>query len=131
VAVAVGVEDLELGAGMGALAAHDQPRALKPGGEVDLFGELFGQGHDRLTSPGFHLVADREAGGTTHAVKVTATVTGITYTCAPTFTCTLGGISHHGNNSTYDGTVTMTAFEDKEGLPTPVSEGARTPLTWS
>ena len=36
VAVALGVEDLELGAGMGTLAAHDQPRALGPGGEVDV-----------------------------------------------------------------------------------------------
>jgi hypothetical protein len=94
-------------------------------------GPVISIGSQTPTKGGVTFANVTHEGGTTHAVKVTATVTGVTYTCAPTFTCTLGGVSHHGNNSTYNGTVTMTAFEDKEGLPTPVSEGARTPLTWS
>jgi len=40
VAVALCVEDLKLGTGVRALAAHDQPRALGPGGEVDAIGQL-------------------------------------------------------------------------------------------
>jgi hypothetical protein len=40
VAVALGVEDLQVHAGMRALAAHDQPRSLEPGREVDIVGQL-------------------------------------------------------------------------------------------
>ena len=41
VAVAgLAVEDRELGAGMGALAAADQPRALGPARELDAIGQL-------------------------------------------------------------------------------------------
>ena len=66
------------------------------------------------------------------AVAVKATVTGITSTCGTsTFICTLGGIPHHSNQYTYTGDVTMTAFEDIEGLPTPVTEGPRTSLSSS
>jgi hypothetical protein len=65
------------------------------------------------------------------AVTVNATVTGITTTCAPAFACAIGGIPAHGNGFEYNGSVTMTAFEDKEGLPTPVTEGVRTSLSSS
>ena len=40
VAPAVGVDQRELGAGVGALASAEQPRALRPAGEVDQAGEL-------------------------------------------------------------------------------------------
>ena len=39
-AVAVGIGEGELGAGVGALAADEQARALRPGGEVDQVGGL-------------------------------------------------------------------------------------------
>ena len=78
VAVAVGIEDLELGAGMGALAAAEKPGCLGPGGEVEQIGELgyrsalargalgvdrrlprrFGQREDRLADPLVELMAD-------------------------------------------------------------------------
>ena len=82
VAVAgLAVEDRELGAGMGTLAADDQPRALGPAREVDAIAQLrdlgalalgaiavdralpgrFGQLADRLAHPLVDLVADREA----------------------------------------------------------------------
>jgi hypothetical protein len=38
-------------------------------------------------------------------VTIHTTLTGITYTCTPAFTCTLGGLGHHGNNSDYTGTI--------------------------
>jgi hypothetical protein len=80
VAVAAGVEDLKLGTGVGPLAAHDQPRALGPAGEVDVVGQLgdlgalaffalgvdrllpsrLGQVEDRLAHPLVDLIADRE-----------------------------------------------------------------------
>jgi hypothetical protein len=80
-AVPLGVEDFELGAGVGTLAADDQPGALRPGGEVDVIAQLddpgtiatravgfnralpcrFGRGEDRLADPCIDLVADREA----------------------------------------------------------------------
>lgn len=70
-AVPVGVEDLELGPGMRALATHDQPCSLGPGREVKGVGQLgnpgalalgpigfdralpcrFGRGEDRLPNP--------------------------------------------------------------------------------
>jgi hypothetical protein len=62
------------------------------------------------------------------AVKVKATVEGITYTCAPAFSCGIGGIPTHGNNADYNGTVTVTGYEDSEGLPTPITEGAQIPI---
>jgi hypothetical protein len=65
------------------------------------------------------------------AVQVKATVTGITYTCAPAFQCGLGSIPTHGNNSDYTDNVTVTGYEDSEGLPTPVTEGARVPISVS
>ena len=65
------------------------------------------------------------------AVAVKATVTGVTTTCAGTFLCTLGGYPHHSNQWQYTGDVTMTAYENTEGLPTPVVEGARTSLVSS
>jgi hypothetical protein len=67
-----------------------------------------------------------------HAVNIRATVTGVTASCAPTFTCTLGGLPHHSNIYKYTGDVTMTAYEDRtpKGI-TPAEEGARTSLTWS
>ena len=64
-------------------------------------------------------------------VAVKATATGITITCAGTFLCTLGGIPHHSNQWQYTGDVTMTAFRDDEGLPTPVTEGPRVSLSSS
>jgi hypothetical protein len=67
------------------------------------------------------------AGGA--AIKVTATVTGITYKCAPTFLCGLGGISTEGNNATYTGTVAITCYKDENELNkpiTPAKEGAQT-----
>gem|GEM_PF-4537583 len=81
VAVAgLAVEDRELGAGMGSLAADDQPCALGPAGEVELVGQLcalgalahvavaidrapparFGQLRDRPAHPLVDLVANRE-----------------------------------------------------------------------
>jgi hypothetical protein len=62
------------------------------------------------------------------AISVTVTATGFTYTCAPTFTCTLYGMSHHANDVDYVGTMVLTGYEDADGLPTPLSEGARIPL---
>ena len=75
------VEDRELGAGMGPLAADDQAGALGPSGEVDAVGQLcdlgalalgavavdrlspgrLRQAPDRLANPLVDLVADREA----------------------------------------------------------------------
>ncbi len=62
-------------------------------------------------------------GGESMAVK--ATVTGITYTCSPAFTCGLAGLPTEGNNANYTGNVTVTGYFDKKALPTPVEEGAR------
>jgi hypothetical protein len=62
------------------------------------------------------------------AVKVKATVEGITYTCATAFLCALGGIPTHGNNADYTGSVTVTGYEDTDGLPTPITEGAQIPI---
>jgi hypothetical protein len=67
------------------------------------------------------------AGGA--AIKVTATVTGITYTCAPAFSCALGGISTEANDAAYTGSVTVTCFKDEDltkKLTTPVKDGAQT-----
>ena len=62
------------------------------------------------------------------AIEVTATVTGITYTCAPAFLCALQEISAEANNSTYTGHVKMTCYEDKNVKPeiTPANEGPQT-----
>jgi hypothetical protein len=65
------------------------------------------------------------------AVKVTATATGITTTCAPAFSCGLAKIPTHSNAYEYIGDVTMTAFKDTDGLPTPVTEGERVSLSTS
>ena len=65
------------------------------------------------------------------AVAIKVTVAGITITCAGTFLCTLNGTPHHSNQWEYTGDVTMTAYGDTEGLPTPVTEGARTSLSFS
>jgi len=46
-------------------------------------------------------------------VKVKATVTGITYTA--NFVCQLGGMSAHGDDAKYTGTVLLTGYEDKGG----------------
>jgi hypothetical protein len=64
-----------------------------------------------------------------NTVKVTATATGITTICEEAFGCGLAGIPTHSNDYKYTGDVTMSAFEDKEGLPTPVTEGL--PATFS
>lgn len=66
------------------------------------------------------------AGGS--AVKVTVTATGLTNSCAPVFTCTLYGMAHHADGVDYLNTIILTAYEDSDGLPTPVTEGARLPL---
>jgi hypothetical protein len=55
------------------------------------------------------------------AIKVTATVTGITYTCAPAFSCGLGGISTEGNNAQYTGSVTVTCFKDGNAAGAPIT----------
>jgi hypothetical protein len=63
------------------------------------------------------------------AIEVTATVTGITYTCTPTFTCGLGGIPSEANDGQYTGHVKITCYKDenKVGDPiTPAKEGAQT-----
>jgi hypothetical protein len=65
------------------------------------------------------------------ALKVSMTATGITTICAEAFGCGLAGIPTHSNDYEYIGDVTMTAYEDKEGLPTPVTEGARTTVSGS
>jgi hypothetical protein len=65
------------------------------------------------------------------AVKVTATATGITATCAPTFTCGLAGIPSHSNTSKYTGTVTVTGYEDGGGTTTAPTEGSPIPVEWS
>jgi hypothetical protein len=62
------------------------------------------------------------------AVQVKATAEGITYTCAPVLTCAIGGIAMHGNNADYSGAVTMTGYEDTDGLPTPITEGVQIPI---
>lgn len=59
------------------------------------------------------------------AIKITTTVTGITYSCHPTFICTLAAIPHHADNLDSTGTMTVTGYADSDGLPTPVTEGAR------
>jgi hypothetical protein len=64
------------------------------------------------------------------SVTVKATVTGITFTCAPAFACGLGGIPTHGNNSDYTDDAIVTGYEDlnSAGSPiTPANEG--TPAT--
>jgi hypothetical protein len=69
------------------------------------------------------------AGG--NAVKMTITATGITTICEEAFGCGLSGIPTHSNDYEYTGDVTMTAFKDVEGLPTPVTEGLRTSIMTS
>lgn len=61
------------------------------------------------------------AGGS--AVTIKSTVTGITYECHG-FACHFGPQTS-GQNATYTGHVIVTGYEDKDGLPTPVMEGAR------
>jgi hypothetical protein len=69
------------------------------------------------------------AGGA--AVEVTATATGITYNCAPAFACFVAGAGSHGNDSDYTGSVIGTGYEDKDGLPTPITEGPQIPISVS
>jgi hypothetical protein len=61
------------------------------------------------------------------AVEVEATVTGITYECHPALTCATAGVSTHGNDADYTGTVIATGYTDNPNnpttLPTPVTEG--------
>lgn len=64
------------------------------------------------------------------AVEVIATVTGLTYSCAPTFTCTLGGLPHHGQDADYVGSVQVTGYEHLGGTFTSPTEGARVPITF-
>jgi hypothetical protein len=65
------------------------------------------------------------------AVKVTMTVTGITSTCAPSFTCGLAGIPTHANSLKWTGTMTLTGYEDLGGtLGSPI-EGSQIPVEWS
>jgi hypothetical protein len=66
------------------------------------------------------------AGGS--AVKVTATVTGITYTA--TSQCGLVGIKTEGNDADYTGTVTVTGYEDLEWAEegTKIKEGLQVPI---
>ena len=66
-----------------------------------------------------------------NSVEVTATATGITTLCHPAFTCGLAGIATHANSSTYTGTVLATGYEDLDGLPTPITEGAQIPISFS
>ena len=88
VAIALGIEDAELGAGVRPLAAADQPRSLGPSGEVDAIAQLrdlgtltlfalgvdrllpsrIGKGEDRLPHPFIDAAADREAHGGVAAV---------------------------------------------------------------
>jgi hypothetical protein len=69
------------------------------------------------------------AGG--NAVKITATLTGITVICEEAFGCGLAGIPTHSNDYEYTGDATLTAYKDTEGLPTPVTEGERTSVSVS
>jgi hypothetical protein len=79
------------------------------------------------------------AGGVTYTnvangdVTVTTTVTGITATCHPTFSCTLAGIPHHTNNREYTGSVTMAGFVDNNPTPqiTPAGEGPAKNISFS
>ncbi len=64
------------------------------------------------------------------AVKVKATVTGVTYSCAPAFACGLAGLPMEGDNANYTGDVTVTGYGDTDGLPTPITEGARTGVSF-
>ncbi len=57
------------------------------------------------------------------AIEVKATSTGITYTSE---NCV--GVASEGNDSDYTGTVVVTGYEDTEGLPTPITEGAQIPV---
>jgi hypothetical protein len=62
------------------------------------------------------------------AIKVKVTATGLTYSCHPTFLCTLGGLPHHGDDATYTGTVIVTGYEDLDGTLTAPTEGNRLPI---
>ncbi len=60
------------------------------------------------------------------AIEVIATATGITYTSE---NCV--GVASEGNDSDYTGTVVVTGYEDTEGLPTPITEGAQIGVSMS
>lgn len=62
------------------------------------------------------------------AIEAKGTFTGATYTCTPAFTCALAGIPSHADDMDITGTVIFTGYEDVDGLPTPVTEGARIPI---
>ncbi len=67
------------------------------------------------------------AGSSKTGVKVTATATGVTASCTPALACAFGGIPSHTNESTYNCTVNITGYEDKNqaGVITPASEGSK------
>jgi hypothetical protein len=65
------------------------------------------------------------------AIEITATLTGITFTCAPAFSCGLAGIATEGNTLSYKGSVIVTGYEDVDGLPTPITEGVQIPISMS
>ncbi len=71
-------------------------------------------------------IANHAGSGKT-GVKVTATVTGITASCAPALACAFGGVPSHANDYEYNGTVNITGYEDKNqaGVITPASEGSK------
>lgn len=55
------------------------------------------------------------------AIEVKVTVTGTTYTSEGF----CGGIAAEGDNAITGATLVVTGWNDTEGLPTPVTEGAR------
>ncbi len=60
------------------------------------------------------------------AIEVKATATGITYTSESCI-----GVASEGNDSDYTGTVVVTGYEDLDGLPTPITEGAQIGVSMS
>jgi hypothetical protein len=62
------------------------------------------------------------------SIEVKETVKGITYACAPAFTCGLLGIPTEADDATYTGHVVLTCYEDlnANGVITPTKEGAQT-----
>jgi hypothetical protein len=71
-----------------------------------------------------------EAGG---KVKVKATATGVTYTCASAFACGLAGIPTHGNDADYTDEVVISGFVDNNAahVITPANEGAALGISFS
>jgi hypothetical protein len=65
------------------------------------------------------------------SIKLKETIEGITYTCAPAIMCAMGGLATHANNADINGTMILTGYEDLDGLPTPVTEGAQIGISMS